>query len=36
MKWAATRPKDIGNIIRHVFNEYKTSGEWVRAAEVRA
>lgn len=33
MKWAATKPADIGNIIRSVFKEYQSQGDWFRAAE---
>jgi ADP-ribosyl-[dinitrogen reductase] hydrolase len=31
LAWAATRPKDIGNIIAHVFRLYQ--GDWFAAAE---
>lgn len=32
MKWYQSRPKDIGNIIRHVFQKYE--GDWFEAAFV--
>lgn len=32
MKWYQSRPKDIGNIIRHVFEKYE--GDWFEAAFV--
>jgi ADP-ribosyl-[dinitrogen reductase] hydrolase len=31
LAWAKTEPKDIGNIIRNVFREYR--GNWFKAAE---
>ncbi len=30
MEWYQSRPKDIGNIIRHVFEQYE--GDWFEAA----
>ncbi|CAM3499929.1 MULTISPECIES: ADP-ribosylglycohydrolase family protein [Paenibacillus] len=32
MEWYQSRPKDIGNIIRHVFQKYE--GDWLEAAFV--
>ena len=32
MEWYQSRPKDIGNIIRHVFQKYE--GDWFEAAFV--